>query len=167
MENITKILFKITGTDPELLDAMAQKNGCTEESIYNGQGLVANADTANYLPEFFWVLLIVPILTAILFYIIIDRPKFNKWYIWSLFGGVASLMYAGYAWFRTDNFITLMYKSCVRATNSDIQMEIDALKEGIFMLSLSGFIWCFILFFVVSQFARLLSNNCRTTPLPH
>lgn len=168
MENIIKTLFQLTGTDPDLIDAMAQKKGCTEESIIYGQELVANADTANYLPEFFWLLIVFPIFFAILFYNVIDRPKFNKWYIWSLFGGISSLLYAAWTWFRADNFLTLVYKSCKGGLdNPDIQIEIDALKEGIFMLSISAFIWSFILYILVSQFTRLMSNNCRTTPLPH
>jgi len=167
MENIIKTLFQLTGTDPDLLEAMAQKQGCTEESIVYGQGIVSNADTANFLPEFFWLLVVIPALTAILFYNIIDRPKYNKWYIWGTFGLISSLIYAGYAWFRANSFISLMNKSCFSADNPDYLIQIGALKEGVFVLGLSAFIWSFVVYTVVSQVSRLMSNNCRTTPLPH
>lgn len=107
--------------------------------------------------EFGLVTVCLAIVAAVVFYKVIDRPTFNKWYHWALTGLGAAV-------------ISLLYSTgrCVGAVPPDIE---NVVGEGAYagfgdFLSLGfvNLVYTFMFFFIFSLIMKNFSTNSRTTP---
>lgn len=92
------------------------------------------------------------LLTVVIYYYIINRPRYNIWTRWLFFGfGIAVINFVfSYYWIKNKLF-TLGYVY---------------VAEYYWFAAFTALI-SFIFYFILSQMLRWWSSNCKGTPFPH
>ncbi|MCX6235959.1 MAG: hypothetical protein NTY07_00140 [Bacteroidia bacterium] len=116
-------------------------------------------------------MLVVSIFMVVFFYYILNHPRFNRWWSWSLILGLNAGLNFLYAWLITlsdlsNNFISddLVY---IRDVNTN-QIVTQKLSESncVYFGIANTLIAC--LFFIIFSFTvRWWSKNCSTCPYPN
>jgi len=96
------------------------------------------------------IAIIIAVAFSLVFYFLLDRPRFAKIGLWFIFLTVASFVSAGY-----------LYNDCMSI------MERDNLvfpSEAYFGVAIGSFVLTLLIFFILSLFLRKLSKNLSRTP---
>lgn len=100
------------------------------------------------------VSLVLSILVPLLYYKIIDRPKFSKLITWVLFGLVSALIPFIWAYVKVSNDVSnKMYCKELHITSGDI-----------WGWAFTVLIWYFIFYFIFSLILKNISTNCKRIP---
>lgn len=96
------------------------------------------------------------ILAAVIFYYVINHPRFNKWFHWLLVLGINAVIQflVAYIWLRDD---LKLGKICE---------ELIVYKEDIAGFSFSNLFLSVFFFTIASLIMRWWSKNCSCTPFP-
>ncbi|WP_343537349.1 hypothetical protein [Sphingobacterium thalpophilum] len=87
---------------------------------------------------------------SLLFYFLLDRPRFAKIGLWLILLGVASFLSAGYLYNDC--------KSIMEQGNREFQ------SDAYFGVAIGSFVLTLLVFFILSLFLRKLSKNLSRTP---
>lgn len=87
---------------------------------------------------------------SLLFYFLLDRPRFAKIGLWLILLGVASFLSAGYLYNDC--------KSIMEQGNREFQ------SDAYFGVAIGSFVLTLLIFFILSLFLRKLSKNLSRTP---
>ena len=94
------------------------------------------------------------IVICLLYYVVINHARLNKWYWWLLFALVSSAICFGVSWFITDNNITNYYGNA----------GVPNYSNDIFKLSYTVALYAFLFFLLLSVVIKRFCQNCRHTP---
>jgi hypothetical protein len=98
------------------------------------------------------------ILLSLVFYYVIDHPRFNKWTHWLLFTGIVCLLNFGLAFYFTYAALDVLYST--QGTEMPYGSEF-------WIFSLINLLYAFLLSILVSLAVRWWSRNCSTCPIPN
>jgi len=98
------------------------------------------------------------ILLLVIFYYLIDHPRFNKWPHWLLYVAIICILNFGLAFFFTYSELSLIYQ----IQNTPLPYWAD-----FWIFSLINFLYAFLLSIAVSLMIRWWSRNCSTCPIPN
>lgn len=87
---------------------------------------------------------------SLIFYFLLDRPRFAKIGLWFILLTVESFVSAGY-----------LYNDCKSIMERE---NLDFPSEAYFGVSIGSFVLALLVFFILSLFLRKLSKNLSRTP---
>lgn len=131
-----------------------------------------DCDTQSYVTNAFnqigIINLIITLFFAILFYYIINHPRFNRWWSWLIILGIAGIinLFIGYGWTANDYYSgnisdCLMY---VRDPEGNIISQL-IFPADCWMFGVTNMIVSFLLFSVISFTIKWWSRNCKHSPI--
>lgn len=127
------------------------------ESIFDyTQGFYDFVDVVNIYDPIGIVMIAVVLVIWLLYYVVINHARLNKWFWWLLFALIASGICFGAAWGITSNNVYHYY--------ADESMEIPNMGNSFFLLSTTVSIYAFIFFLILSAIFKRFCLNCRHTP---
>lgn len=97
-------------------------------------------------------------LLSLVFYYVIDHPRFNKWTHWLLYTGIVSVLNFGLAFYFTYAELSLIYN--LQGTSLPYWSEF-------WIFSLVNMLYAFLFSVIVSLAVRWWSRNCSTCPIPN
>ena len=98
------------------------------------------------------------ILLSLIFYYVIDHPRFNKWTHWLLYTAGVCFLNFGLAFYFTYSELDLIY-----STNGTVLPY----WSEFWIFSLINLLYAFLLSIIVSLAVRWWSRNCSTCPIPN
>ena len=105
---------------------------------------------------------------VIIFYYIINHPRFNRWWNWLIILGVAGLicLIIGYAWTIND-FLNGNISDCLMYTRDENNNIISQhiFKTDCWMFGLANMFVSFLFFIVFSLTLKWGSRNCKHSPV--
>lgn len=103
-------------------------------------------------------LIISVFLSLLVFYYLIDHPRFNKWTHWLLFVGIVSVLNFGVAFFFSYSELSLIYQ--LQGTQLPYWADF-------WIFSLINMLYSLLLAVILSYLVRWWSINCSTCPIPN
>lgn len=95
-------------------------------------------------------------LFAVLYYYVINHPRWNRWFWWLTTGGVLSVLNFGAAWIMADSFLVKLYAAQV--------MIMPYGMPEFLPFSVTAGCLTFFFFFVFSFIIKWGSRNCKHSP---
>jgi len=103
-------------------------------------------------------LLISGLVFMVVYYYVINHPRFNRWFHWIFYVLFLCLLNFIYAYFTTKNELSLIYEN--NGTPLPYSFEF-------YTFSLVNAFWVFLWAIILSFIIRWGSKNCSTTPIPN
>lgn len=127
------------------------------ESLFDyTQGFYDFVDLVNVYDPIGIVMVAVVLIVWLLYYVVINHARLNRWYWWLLFALVACGICFGAAWGITSNNVYHYY--------ADESMEIPNMGNSFLLLSTTVSIYAFVFFLILSAIFKRFCHNCRHTP---
>lgn len=107
------------------------------------------------------LLLLLPLMSAFIYYIIVDRPSHGKWWVWLLYGIIPSVVN-----FIISSQMTLQHLYDGKYDIEDINGEMicNVASADCWMFGFANIIMAFLVFLIFSFVFRWFSKNCRYIP---
>lgn len=108
-------------------------------------------------------MIVISFAIVVLYYYIINHPRLNNWWGWTIFLGVNAAInfVVGWQWVLKDYYDGLMVKFDP-ATNKEI--DLDIFPSDIIAFGVTNMINAMIVFFVFSYIIKWWSTNCSRAP---
>ncbi|MCL1938391.1 MAG: hypothetical protein FWF52_08370 [Candidatus Azobacteroides sp.] len=126
--------------------------------LITGQTDLANElynSEAVYVPVG-WCMVLLSLIGMIVYYYLINHPRFNRWYHWLLMVLVVCLINFGIAYFRANDAIDSMYAE----QNQDSPFS----AMEFISFSMANALWTFVFSFAFSIGIKWKSRNASRTP---
>lgn len=98
-------------------------------------------------------MVLISLFGVILFYYIINHPRFNKWFPWLITVIFFCLINFVIAYFKADGVVWNTYEST------------DGYVTSIVNFAIANAFWTFLLMLILSYLMRWKSTNCKHAPL--
>ncbi len=129
-----------------------------EQHLYGLNSTCEGYDPVGPYTTFGLALLISSFLMNVVYYYVINHPRFNRWFHWLIIAVGNSLLNGIFAFYMINNDLSIG-NIC-----KDIIDKITV--ADCFWFAFTNAIWSFIFFTAFSFSMRWWSNNCSTTPIP-
>lgn len=108
-------------------------------------------------------MIVISFAIVVLYYYIINHPRLNNWWGWTIFLGVNAVInfIVGWQWVLKDYYDGLMVK-LDPATNKEI--DLDIIPSNIIAFGVTNMINAMIAFLVLSYIIKWWSTNCSRAP---
>ncbi len=109
------------------------------------------------------IMFFISLLVAVVFYYVVNKPKFNKWWAWGIFlvANMVINFFVGWQWALKDFYAGKMV--ALNSTNNLLEPlpinETDILHFGV-----SNMLISLVAFFVISMIIKWWSTNCPDAP---
>lgn len=126
-------------------------------------GVSSSVSTNNqYIGIGLWMLAI-SLIVAVIYYYVIDKPRFATWWGWGIFLGVNAVInfFVGWQLVLKDYYDGLMVQKNP-ATN--VTMPLNISESDILCFGVANMIISLMAFFVISMIIKWWSNNCKHAP---
>lgn len=114
------------------------------------------ADSLKFYDTIAIAMITIVISICLLYYVVINHARLNKWYWWLLFAIVSSAICFGVSWFITDSSIVNFY--------AGEGLAVPNYSNDIFKLSYTVAIYAFLFYLLLSAVIKRFCQNCRHTP---
>lgn len=104
------------------------------------------------------VLIMSSLSISIIYYYVINHPRFNKWYHWLIIAILNLLINGGFAFYMTYTDLTI--GNICKEIISQISVA------DCFWFAFTNAIWSLVFFIAFSFSIRWWSTNCSSTPIP-
>lgn len=108
------------------------------------------------------ILLILPVFSALLYYILIDRPSHGKWWVWLIYGLIPCIINL-----LISSQVTLQHKYDGLYDIEDINGEMicNVSASDCWLFGVANLIMALVVFLLFSLIFRRFSNNCKYVPI--
>lgn len=130
-------------------------------NLYEMFGTFVGAFNTDMFQEAFYlplgiIMLLSAIVVPLIYYYVLNHPRWNRWYHWLLFGLGTSFLNFVIDWVLAQDKLIAYYNQA--------QQEMPYTWDNFFLLSLMGFFWTMVFFFIFSFLFKWGSRNCKHTP---
>jgi hypothetical protein len=109
------------------------------------------------------VMLIISLVIGILYYKIIDKPKWAHWYSWTIAICINSILNLWWGW---QPLLQNLWDGKMDVLNEETgKMECYITETQCFMFGIANVVISIIAFIVISLICRRWSTNCKYSPL--
>lgn len=108
-------------------------------------------------------MIILSFIMVVLFYYIVDHPRLNNWWGWSIFLGVNAIInfFIGWQWVLKDYYDGFMIRI---DPSSGKEVNLPIFESDLLAFGVTNMIDAIIAFFIFSYIIKWWSTNCSRAP---
>ena len=108
-----------------------------------------------YLPIFI-ITMVVVVISALAYYYLLNHPRYNRWYHWSIWCSITCLINSIITWIAASDMLYTFY--------AEQGMDAGFSWTNYFVISAVSYLWSNVFFLIFSFIIKWGSCNCKRSP---